>query len=140
MIDYVENSPKIPPLPRQGERIEVRGKLTRSHPHITPSPASGRGETIFIVRGCPPGMRHSVEIFRLFTEFIPSVPSGQALSQEPRLFASLRVTGEGFRMTTTAFARYDTVSNRRGRSQGRAARLFLRKFSFERNEKISLLA
>ena len=99
MIDYVENSPKIPPLPRQGERIEVRGKLTRSHPHPTPSPASGRGETIFIVRGCTPGMEHSVEMIRFFTEFIPSVPSGQALSQEPRLFASLRVTGEGFKMT-----------------------------------------
>jgi hypothetical protein len=33
-----------------------------------------------------------VEIIRFFTEFIPSVPSGQALSQKPRPFAALRVT------------------------------------------------
>jgi len=37
-------------------------------------------------------MIDSVEPIRFFTEFIPSVPSGQALRQKPRPFVSLRVT------------------------------------------------
>jgi hypothetical protein len=56
-------------------------------------------------------MIDSLEMIRFFTEFIPSVPSGQALSQKPRpfveftlsqrlrSFASLRMTGEGLRVT-----------------------------------------
>ena len=48
-----------------------------------------------------------VEMIRFFAEFIPSVPSGQALSQDARSFVEfilseangLRMTSEGLRMT-----------------------------------------
>jgi hypothetical protein len=39
--------PKKPPRPRQGERIEVRGKPPRAHPHPYPLPPAGERDALF---------------------------------------------------------------------------------------------
>ena len=72
-----------------------------------------------MVRGCPPGMGHSVEMIRFFTEFI--------LSEILQSLLSFRMTAsEGFRMTIISISPIATQSPEGGgKGEGTLCSYFL---------------